>query len=99
MADGKTCSVANCGYVTPTKVPNETEIQYKVPLLQLQMQELQFHHSVTHGGGGGQVRVQGVKAKMDPPKLRLGVDQQSWDQFITRWEIYKTTMCEPICLY
>ena len=92
MADGKTCSVANCGYVTPTKVPNETEIQYKVPLLQLQMQELQFHHSVTHGGGGGQVRVQGVKAKMDPPKLQLGVDQQTWDQFITRWEIFKSTM-------
>ena len=77
MAEGKTCSVVNCGYVTPTKVPDGTEIQYKVPLLQLQMEELQIHRTDAHkiGDGAGQVdRVPGVKAKMYAPKLQLGVD-------------------------
>ena len=34
----------------------------------------------------------GVKAKMDAPKLQLGVDQQTWDQFMSRWKIFKATM-------
>ena len=70
-------------------------MQYKVPLLQLQMEELQIHRTDAHniGGGAGRVdRVPGVKAKMDAPKLQLGVDQQMWDQFMTRWKIFKTTM-------
>ena len=92
MAEGKICSVVDCGYVTPTKVPDETEIQYKVRLLELQMEELKFHTSCVHNGGGGQVRTPGSKAKMDAPKIQLGVDQQAWDQFMTRWNIYKTTM-------
>ena len=92
MAEGLACSAANCGFVTTFKVTADEEREYKMQLMQLQMQELQLHHSNAHGDGGGQNRVQGVKAKMDPPKLRLGVDQQTWDQFITRWEIYKTTM-------
>jgi hypothetical protein len=29
---------------------------------------------------------------MDPPKLQSGVDQQTWDQFMARWTIFKTTM-------
>ena len=29
---------------------------------------------------------------MDPPKLQPGVDQQTWDQFMARWGIFKTTM-------
>ena len=95
MAEGRTCSVADCGFVTETKVPDETEIQYKLPMLQLQMQELEIHVNGVHnsGGGAGHVdRVPGVKAKMDAPKLQLGVDQQTWDQFMTRWKIFKTTM-------
>ena len=94
MAEGKACTIADCEYVTPTKVPDETEIQYKVPLLQLQMEELKLHTTVAHniGGGAGQVRTPGSKAKMDTPKIKLGVDQQAWDQFLTRWNIYKTTM-------
>ena len=48
MAEGKTCSIDNCGYITPTKVPDETEMQYKVPLLQLQMEELQIHRTDAH---------------------------------------------------
>ena len=95
MAEGKTCSIGNYRYITSTKVPDETEMQYMVPLLQLQMEELQIHRTDAHniGGGAGRVdRVPGVKAKMDAPKLQLGVDQQMWDQFMTRWKIFKTTM-------
>ena len=33
MAEGKTCSIVNCGYITPTKVPDETEMQ--VPRVRL----------------------------------------------------------------
>merc|ERR1711888_32265 len=60
--------------------------------MQLQMQELQIHGSSVHNSGGGQVCTPGSKAKMDTPKIQLGVDQQAWDQFLTRWHIYKTTM-------
>ena len=77
------CSIANCGYITTTKVPDETEVQYKMPMLQLQMQELEIHVNGVHSSGGGQVRTPGSKAKMDTPKIQLGVDQQAWDQFMT----------------
>ena len=33
-----------------------------------------------------------VRAKMDPPKLHAGSDVQAWDQFTSRWEIFKSTM-------
>ena len=29
---------------------------------------------------------------MDPPKLHAGSDVQAWDQFTSRWEIFKSTM-------
>ena len=54
---------------------------------------LEVHNTVhTQGVAGRDDRVPGVKAKMDAPKLQLGVDQQMWDQFMTRWKIFKTTM-------
>ena len=84
MAAGLPCSVAACGYTTTTQVPDETDIAAKIQLLQIHAS------SIHHGGGAG--RAPGVKAKMDPPKLQPGVDQQTWDQFIARWEIFKTTM-------
>ena len=40
MADGRDCSFAACEYITDTKVPDYTEMQFKLTLLQLQMQEL-----------------------------------------------------------
>ena len=42
--------------------------------------------------GGGAGRAPGVKAKMEPPKLQPGVDQQTWDQFMARCEIFKTIL-------
>ena len=85
MATGLSCSVLHCQYTTTNQVPDETDLASKIQLLQI-------HASSVHEGGGGQDRAQGVKAKMDAPKLQLGADQQTWDQFITRWEIFKTTM-------
>ena len=94
MATGLSCTVVGCGYITTTLVPEDAERQEKLQWLQLQMQELQIHQASVHpqGGAGCDDRVSGVKAKMDAPKLQLGVDQQAWDQFMTRWKIYKTTM-------
>ena len=86
------CSIANCGYITTTKVPDDEEREYKTMLMQLQMQELQIHGSSAHHVEGGQVRTPSSKAKMDTPKIQMGVDQQAWGQFMTRWNIYKTTM-------
>ena len=77
MADGNACSIANCGYITTTNVADETEMQYKLQLLQLQIQVLKIHTTGVHNAGGGQVRTTGNKAKMDTPKIKLGVDQQA----------------------
>ena len=85
MAPGLSCSDFTCQYTTTTQVPDDTDLASKIQLLQI-------HNSGVHEGGGGQDCVQGVKAKMDTPKLQLGVDQQTWDQFLTRWKIFKTTM-------
>ena len=85
MATGLRCTVHPCEYNTDSQVPADTDLNIKVQLLQI-------HNSGVHEGGGGQVRTPGSKAKMDTPKIQLGVDQQAWDQFMTRWNIYKTTM-------
>ena len=87
MATGLRCSVFTCQYTTTTQVPDDTDLASKIELLKI-------HQATVHpqGGGGRDDRVQGVKAKMDTPKLQLGVDQQTWDQFMTRWKIFKTTM-------
>ena len=92
MAGGFPCSVADCEYVTRTEVPDDMDPTLKVRMLELQMMELQVHTSGVHHEGRVAARSPGVKAKMDAPKLQLGVDQQAWDQFMTRWKIYKTTM-------
>ena len=53
MAEGLACSMANCGFVTTTKVPDDEEREYKMQLMQLQMQELQIHGTTVHSSGGG----------------------------------------------
>ena len=92
MAGGFPCSVADCEYVTRTEVPDDMDPTLKVRMLELQMMELQVHASSVHHEGRVAARSPGVKAKMDAPRLQLGVDQQAWDQFMTRWKIFKTTM-------
>ena len=67
---------------------NETAMADKLTLLRI-------HADVEHGREQAVVNngaSNSVKAKMDAPKLQLGVDQQMWDQFMTRWKIFKTTM-------
>ena len=66
-------------------MPDVTDLASKIELLKI-------HNTVHTQGGAGTGHVPGVKAKMDAPKLQLGIDQQTWDQFMTRWTIYKTTM-------
>ena len=85
MATGLRCTVLACEYNTNSQVPDDTDMATKVQLLQI-------HTASVHNSGGGQVSTPGSKAKMDTPKIQLGVDQQAWDQFMTRWTIYKTTM-------
>ena len=74
MATGLSCTDVACEYNTSTQVPNETDLAYKIELLKI-------HQATVHpqGGAGRDDRVSGVKAKMDTPKLQLGVDQQTWD--------------------
>ena len=80
--------VTTCGYTTTTHVPDDTDVNSKIKLLELH--QAAVHPQGEAGAGAG--RVPGIKAKMDTPKLQLGVDQQTWDQFLTRWKIFKTTM-------
>ena len=85
MATGLRCTVHACEYNTTSQVPDATDLASKLQLLQI-------HTTGVRNAGVGQVRTPGSKAKMDTPKIQLGVDQQTWDQFMTRWMIYKTTM-------
>ena len=87
MATVLSCPDNTCGYTTSTQVSDDADLPSKIELLKIHMGF--FHPS---GGAGRDNRVPGIKAKMDTPKLRLGVDQQTWDQFMTRWKIFKTTM-------
>ena len=77
MATGLRCTVHACEYNTDSQVPADTDLNIKVQLLQI-------HNSGVHEGGGGQVHTPGSKARMDAPKIQLGVDQQAWGQFMTR---------------
>ena len=56
------------------------------------IQLLQIHTGAVHHDGGTARLPPGVRAKMDPPKIQLGVDQQTWDQFLARWNIFKKPM-------
>ena len=85
MATGLRCRHTPCEYTTTTQVPDVTDHASKIELLKI-------HNTVHTQGGAGTGHVLGVKAKMDALKLQLGIDQQTWDQFMTRWMIYKTTM-------
>ena len=86
MATGMPCSYGDCNYTTTSQVPDDTDFAVKVQLL------VSHQDRCPAGGGGSAAPATGVKAKMDTPKLQLGVDQQTWDQFMTRWKIFKTTM-------
>ena len=92
MTEGKTCSVVNCGYTTPTKMPDKTELQHRLSLFQLQIGELEIHGAYAHNEGGGTGQIGRVPVAKNAPKPRLGVDRKMWDEFMTRWEIFKTTM-------
>ena len=85
MATGLACTVPACGYTTDVQVPAESDMADKIQLLQI-------HTAAVHHDGGAARTPQGVKAKMDPPKIQLGVDQQTGDQFLARWDIFKKTM-------
>ena len=81
MATGLRCTVHACEYNTTSQVPDATDLASKLQLLQI-------HTTGVHNAGGGQVCMPGSKAKIDALKIQLGVDQQTWDQLMTRWMIY-----------
>merc|ERR1711895_328282 len=93
MAGGYPCSAADCDWVTRLQMPDDVDNANMYQLLQLQLQELQIHTQAAHQQVGvPAARTPRSKAKMDAPKIQLGVDQQAWDQFMIRWKMYKTTM-------
>ena len=77
MAGGKNCYIVNCGSITPTKQ---------------QMGEGENHGAFAHNVGGGTGQVGRVPGVQDAPKLQLGVNRQMWNEFMTRWELFKTLM-------
>ena len=86
---GLKCSLSSCAYSTDDQVPATTELETKLKLLRI-------HADTVH-----QPRVQqdsshtSSKAKLDPPRLSAGSDQQTWDLFKRSWEIYKSGMSIP----
>ena len=79
MEEGKNCYVVDSGYNTSTKVP-------------LQVEGEETHGAYAHNEGGGTGQIGRAPVVKDAPKLQLGVDRQMWDKFMTRWELFKTTM-------
>ena len=98
MAGGAACSSPGCEYVTPLEIPDDVNGAAMLQYLQLQLQQLQLHmqgaHPVVAVPQAAPVNqpTQRAKAKMDQPKIQLGVDEQTWNQFMTRWNIFKTAM-------
>ena len=82
------CSVTGCPYTTADTVDDAAAIQDKIAVLRI-------HADSVHGVANAPVQHAAgpsVRAKMDPPKLNAGSDVQAWDQFVARWEIFKSTM-------
>ena len=85
---GLQCPKTGCTYNTSGQVDNAAALENKIAILRI-------HADVEHGREQAVVNngvPNSVKAKMDTPKLQLGVDQQAWEQFMTRWKIFKATM-------
>ena len=78
MATGMPCSYGDCTYTTISQVPDDTDCAVKLQLL------LSHQDGCQARVGRAVAPATGVKAKMDAPKLQLGVDPQAWDQFMTR---------------
>ena len=82
------CSAPDCPYTTADTVDNAATMQDKISVLRI-------HADTVHGGTNTPAQNAAgpsVRAKMDPPKLHAGSDVQAWDQFLARWEIFKSTM-------
>ena len=82
------CSATDCPYTTADTMDNAATMQDKISVLRI-------HADTVHGGTNTPAQNTtgpSVRAKMDPPKLHAGSDVQAWDQFIARWEIFKSTM-------
>ena len=82
------CSAPDCPYTTEDSLDNAAAIQDKISVLRIHADTV---HGVTNAPAQNATGPS-VRAKMDPPKLHVGSDVQAWDQFIARWEIFKSTM-------
>ena len=84
------CSAPGCTYTTEDTVDNaNATVQDKILVFRI-------HADTVHGSATtpaqNNAATPSVRAKMEPPKLHAGSDVQAWDQFIARWEIFKSTM-------
>ena len=86
---GLRCSLSTCTYSTDDQVPAESALETKVTLLRI-------HADTVHPPSPSPVQqnpaTAGSRAKLDPPKLSAGADQQTWDLFQRSWQLYKSGM-------
>ena len=85
---GIPCSAPTCQYTTDSQVPPDTDMQTKLTLLQIH-RETVHPAPVTPLGHGPQ---SAQRAKLDPPKLSAGCDQETWELFLRNWDMYKSGM-------
>jgi len=86
---GLECSLSSCTYSTDSQVPATTGMETKLKLLRI-------HADTVHKSPAQQTSLPtSSKAKLDPPRLSAGSDQQTWDLFKRSWEIYKSGMGIP----
>ena len=84
---GLKCSLSTCPYSTDDQVPAESTIETKLTLLRI-------HADTVHSPSPVQqtTTTAGSRAKLDPPKLSAGADQQTWELFQRSWQLYKSGM-------
>ena len=83
---GLKCSLPSCSYSTDSQVSSDTDLEAKMKLLRI-------HADTVHAQSRNQVSsLTSSKAKLDPPRLSTGADQQTWDLFQRSWQLYKSGM-------
>ena len=88
---GIPCSVPDCLFNTDNQVPPETDLAFKLQLLQM-------HNPAVHPApvAPAQVPAPAIQSthrvKLDPPKLSAGSDQETWELFLRSCAMYKSGM-------
>ena len=87
---GIPCSAPTCQYNTDDQVPPETDMQTKLTLLQIHRETVHPAPVTPQAAAHGPQATQ--RAKLDPPKLSAGCDQETWELFLRNWAMYRSGM-------